>query len=169
MDLNKKFNSFVKNMQKLYKNKNVQKIYKFINNNKFVKFFNKRKSSEIRDPKFRNKVIKRYSKCIVSDTYSKSEVDACHIVPVKDNNNIIKSKDINDVSNGILLNKMLHSTFDKYYWSINPKTFCIEINHKIKKEELGHILKYNEKKLPLEGIDDYFLTIHYKEFKKKMC
>ena len=142
------------------------------NNNKFIKFYHVKKTSELRDPLFRAKIIKQYKKCIVSDIYNKSELEACHIVPLHwltfKNNKLIEGKNINDISNGILLNKFLHTTFDKYYWSIEPKTFHIEINPNIIEQELGHIIKYNGKKLLLEGIDDYFLTIRYKIFKRKI-
>ena len=68
---------------------------------------------------FRNNLIERFQRCIITN----SEIfDACHIVPFSSSSNM-------DVNNGILLNKCHHDYYDKYYWSINPHTYQIEINY----------------------------------------
>jgi len=70
--------------------------------------------------KFRDDIINRDSRCIVSN-FASTECQACHIVPVEDGGNY-------DLNNGVLLNACLHITFDKYLWSINPDTLRIDVN-----------------------------------------
>jgi len=71
---------------------------------------------------FRNGLIKLYgNKCVVSNNNSLEELEASHIVEVKDGGNY-------DISNGLLLEANLHKTFDKYLWTINPDTLIIESN-----------------------------------------
>lgn len=72
--------------------------------------------------KFRDDLIDRDKSCIVSNN-DYDECDAAHIVPLLDSNNY-------DLDNGFLLDKSLHSSFDKHYWCINPETLTIEINKK---------------------------------------
>ena len=70
---------------------------------------------------FRNKLINRFGRCIIT----KTEIfEACHIVPYSE------SEDM-DINNGLLLNKSHHDYYDKYFWSINPYTYNIEINYNL--------------------------------------
>lgn len=71
--------------------------------------------------KFRQLVEDKFKKCVISGN-DIIECDACHIVPLTDDIN-------NNVDNGILLTKSLHTTFDKYLWSINPDTLEVETNN----------------------------------------
>jgi hypothetical protein len=87
-----------------------------ININKY-EFVNKR----IGQAEFRNNLINRFQRCIITN----SEIfDACHIVPFSSSSNM-------DVNNGMLLNKCHHDYYDKYFWSINPYTYQIEINYNL--------------------------------------
>jgi hypothetical protein len=71
---------------------------------------------------FRKGLIEQYSgKCVVSYNDSLEELEASHIVEVKDGGD-------SDISNGLLLEANLHKTFDKYLWTINPDTLIIESN-----------------------------------------
>lgn len=73
---------------------------------------------------FRNGLIKLYgNKCVVSNNDSLEELEASHIVEIKDGGD-------SDISNGLLLEANLHKTFDKYLWAINPDTLVIESNPK---------------------------------------
>ena len=95
---------------------------------------------------YRNAIIKRYNRCIVSNMDNEI-CEASHIIPFAES----KSFDIN---NGLLLNSILHKLFDKYYWSINPKTLCIEIFVPVFKNDIYNILK------PYENIIKYLID-HY--------
>jgi ParB/RepB/Spo0J family partition protein len=119
--------------------------------------------SKVRCPElqmlFRNEIIKRFKTCIVSGlTYEVCE--AAHIVPFSECNNF-------NIDNGLLLNSILHSLFDKYYWSINPETLCLEIFYK--SNDIYEIIKpYNNKKIDI--LCDYpnvilNITIHYNKAK----
>ena len=82
------------------------------------------KGTKIRKPElqslFRKQIIYRYNnRCIISNMY-KSVCEAAHIRPFSETLNF-------EVDNGILLNDILHKLFDKYYWSINPTTLCVEL------------------------------------------
>jgi hypothetical protein len=70
--------------------------------------------------KFRDSLIKRDKSCIVSSN-DFEECDACHIIPFSESNNF-------DIDNGILLDKSLHSSFDKNYWCIHPITLKVILN-----------------------------------------
>lgn len=67
--------------------------------------------------KFREQLVSRDKKCVISG-YVADECEAAHIIPYS----ICKSCEI---SNGLLLNRCLHSLFDNYLFSINPDTLTI--------------------------------------------
>lgn len=71
---------------------------------------------------FRSELLKLYNgTCVVSGNDCEEELEACHIVPFSE-------KGESDLSNGLILERNIHVTFDKYYWSINPDTLVIEVN-----------------------------------------
>ncbi len=71
---------------------------------------------------FRQKLIKKYRCCLLSNT-DYDDCEAAHIVPLAESNNY-------DIDNGLLLDRTLHSSFDKHYWCIDPKTLRVVINEK---------------------------------------
>jgi hypothetical protein len=83
---------------------------------------------------FRKELIKKYNRCIISNSID-IECEACHIIPYSICKNF-------DVDNGLLLSSDLHKTFDKYCWSINPKTLKVEINKNI--NDCGKIKNYED-------------------------
>ena len=83
---------------------------------------------------FRKELIKKYNRCIISNSID-IECEACHIIPYSICKNF-------DIDNGLLLSSDLHKTFDKYCWSINPKTLKVEINKNI--NDCGKIKKYED-------------------------
>lgn len=107
---------------------------------------------------FRQKVLEMYgNKCIISKNDCIAELEACHIVP-------IATEEDYSLNNSLLLERNLHSTFDKYLWSINPNTFMIEVNNKC-----GSIKKYKGNIVELNDNLKNNLYQHYKlflEFKK---
>lgn len=88
--------------------------------------------------KFRDEIIERDTKCIISNTIS-TECQACHIIPVEDGGNY-------NINNGLLLNACLHITFDKYLWTINPVTLKVVLS-KNNRAIVGTIYDYNDKKI----------------------
>ena len=72
---------------------------------------------------FRTELLNKYGKCIISDNTYVDELEACHIVEVKDGGDYY-------INNGIILEANLHKTFDKYLWCINPVTKKVEVKDK---------------------------------------
>jgi hypothetical protein len=68
---------------------------------------------------FRNSLIEKYHKCIITQNETIEELEAAHIVEFRFNGDT-------DISNGLLLEANLHKTFDKYLWTINPDTLLVE-------------------------------------------
>ena len=125
------------------------------NNPKYLKE-NREKQSD-----FRKLLIKKYTCCIISGTRSEYEIEAAHIIPYcEDKYNFY-------LNNGLLLKSNLHKTFDKFLWSINPNTFCIEVKN-ISSDILGEINDYKNKKVEqLDKTDIKLkknLTNHYNKF-----
>ena len=105
---------------------------------------------------FRQKILELYNnKCIVSGNDCIIELEAAHIIPVS-------SQEDYSLHNGLLLERNIHVSFDKYFWSINPETFMIEV-----KDNCGSIKKYEEKKLDLSDEVKSNLREHYNKFKSK--
>ena len=104
------------------------------------------KEQRLDQDSFRKELIKKYNKCIISDSID-IECEACHIIPYS----ICKNFDIN---NGLLLSSDLHKTFDKYLWSINPNTLKVEINKNI--NDCGKIKKYEDTKVNIKINTDLY-------------
>ena len=112
------------------------------------------KQKRMGQQEFRQKVLELYgSKCIVSENDCPAELEACHIIPVATEENY-------SLNNSLLLERNIHSTFDKYLWSINPETFTIEV-----KDNCGSIKKYEGNKLNLSDDLKFNLREHYSSFK----
>ena len=87
---------------------------------------------------FRSSLIDYYgSKCVITGNQNLTELEAAHVVEVKFNGDF-------NISNGLLLSANLHKTFDKYEWTINPKTFQIELANS---NNPGSINQYVGKKI----------------------
>ena len=106
--------------------------------------------------KFRQDIILRDKKCIISDA-DPIECEVAHIIPYSECNSY-------SISNGILLNACLHKLFDKYLFSINPETSIIHISN------INTDLSINMYKNKYINIDSSYkpnLIIHYNKFLKK--
>ena len=107
---------------------------------------------------FRQLLLERFNnRCIVTGNDCPHELEACHIIPVATNENY-------SLENGLLLERNIHNTFDKYYWSINPDTFQIEILNNV---NIGSIKKYQNMKLSLHNNMKDYLREHYNIFMSK--
>jgi ParB family transcriptional regulator, chromosome partitioning protein len=132
--------------------KEKEDIYKL--NNYLVRNSNLQKE-------YRQNIIKRYKKCIISGMFE----DVCEAAHIKPFCEADKESCFN-INNGILLNRVLHKLFDSYDISINPDTLNIEI----KKCKNYEFIKMYENK-HIEILNKYpetiiFLKEHYTEFKK---
>jgi len=105
-----------KNLKETDYNNIIQKIKEKNNNSIYI-------NTNVRNPQLQNEyrkaIIQRFDKCIISD-YDSEVCEAAHIISFSESENF-------EIDNGLLLNCVLHNLFDKYYWSINPDTFCIKI------------------------------------------
>ena len=107
---------------------------------------------------FRKELIKKYNRCIISNSIN-IECEACHIIPYSICKNF-------DIDNGLLLSSDLHKTFDKYCWSINPKTLKVEINKNI--NDCGKIKNYEDTTVNIKLNNRLYnnLSYHYNIFSK---
>ena len=142
-----------KNLKESDYNNIIQKIKEKNNNSIYI-------NTNVRNPQLQNEyrkaIIQRFKKCIISD-YDCEVCEAAHIIPFSESENF-------EIDNGLLLNCVLHNLFDKYYWSINPDTFCIEI-FKPDTSNIYSILKEYDNKY-IEILKEYpkikeYLKNHY--------
>ena len=96
-----------------------------------IKIVKSNSNARLSQSEFRDILIKKYSgKCVITQNDSLEELEAAHIVEIKDLGEY-------DSSNGLLLEANLHKTFDKYYWAINPDTMIIESDPKNKTKSIA--------------------------------
>ena len=106
---------------------------------------------------FKKNLLDLYDgKCIITNNDCEKELNACHIIPVKDGGDY-------SCNNGLILECNLHATFDDFLWSINPKTMKIEINSN---KNIGSIKKYEGKKLNMDMNPFLYSNLewHYEKF-----
>ncbi len=118
------------------------------------------KKARLNQKEFRNELIKKYdNKCIISNSDCLTELDACHIIEHAEETNY-------SVSNGLLLKKNLHASFDNNLWCINPNTLTIEIKKDI---NVGEIKLYENNKINIDIDNDLYLNLlsKYKLFINK--
>ena len=119
------------------------------------------KKKRLHQTEFRQKLLEKYNNsCIITGIDCEAELTACHIIPISEDENY-------DIDNGLLLVENLHKTFDKYLWSINPKTKQIIV--KDCKDMKTSINQYKNKCLDLD-ITPYMyanLLQHYNLFLSK--
>ncbi len=112
--------------------------------------------------KFREKIIDRDKECVITNSGCEM-CEAAHIIPHCES----EVYDKYNIDNGILLNAAIHKLFDKYLWSINPKTSQVEISNKILNNSKYNINNYINKKIKLNKNQLENLKHHYKLFCKK--
>ena len=83
---------------------------------------------------FRKCLLAFYNnECIITGNNVSEILQACHILPYSFCQDNCKDKEF-DINNGIILESSMHILFDKFYFSINPVTQCIELGNKIKNQ-----------------------------------
>ena len=106
---------------------------------------------------FRKQLLQKFNnKCIVTGENCIDELEACHIIPINENESY-------NLNNGIILISNLHKTFDKYLWSINPETFTIEIKNNV---NVGNIKHYMGQKINIVLNNELInnMKYHYNKF-----
>lgn len=110
--------------------------------------------------KFRNAIIARDQRCIVTDI-GFIVCEACHIVPFSSGSD---SENF-DPNNGILLECGLHKLFDMYCMSIDPTTSTVHFNKKILDDpDYEQLHRYENKQVNLSEKTKKYLRKHYDHF-----
>ena len=108
--------------------------------------------------KFRDALVTKYVKCIVSG-YSAKMCEACHVEPYSKHQN-------NDPDNGLLLNRCLHVLFDSYLFTINADTLECSFHPKLIREPgYEDVVRYHGEKV--DGLSQKtrdYLKEHNKQF-----
>jgi len=115
------------------------------------------KKKRMGQQEFRDGLFKMYSNtCVINGNDCNVELEAAHIVPYAESGSY-------DLSNGLLLTSTFHKTFDKYLWSINPNTLCVEV---APGKNVGQISKWVGKKVKLNITSELLanLSSHYSKF-----
>lgn len=107
---------------------------------------------------FRNQLIDRYGKCIVTGNHEK-RCEACHIIPFSECNQFCEY----DTDNGILLDAGLHKLFDNYMLSINPQTMHVVIS-KVYLDSDPNLKKYNEIEVNIDQKSINYIKKHYANY-----
>lgn len=109
-------------------------------------------TTRIGQDEFRNALIKRYGKCIITDD-DPQMCQACHIIPFKECNNY-------QIDNGLLMTASLHKLFDDYDMTID------HINHIIKfSKNYSNWSRYHGKRLDnISNVISKKLKIHNERF-----
>ena len=108
--------------------------------------------------KFREEILKRDKKCVISGEGELS-CEAAHIKPF----NNCKEEDKYDLNNGLLLGSSIHKLFDKYLWSINNNKVVVS-NKILNNSAYYYINKYDNKIIHLNKKQKENMLSHYKIF-----
>ena len=121
--------------------------------NDYLRITNENELNRMLQNNFHNNLLKKYKKCIITG-HDIEECEACHIIP-------LEIKFSYDITNGLLLSSSLHKLFDKFMWSINPNTQCIEIKQT---SSIYLIHNYNNKYINLDTETLKNISWHYEKF-----
>lgn len=106
---------------------------------------------------FKQDLIERYQKCIITDT-SYKVCQACHIIPFSK----CEDKDKYDINNGLLLRADLHILFDNGIFKINPDSLQVELSGEILNDDNMKIYhEYSGKKLNINKNSVFYLRQIY--------
>ena len=136
-----------------YKSKELLNIdLEFLTKNIYNISLITQKITRLSQKEFRKELLKKYGKCLISNNTCIDELEACHLVEVKDDGDY-------NINNGIILEANFHKTFDRNIWCINPYTKMIEV----KNGTNSSINKYMNKIL---DIDDDIMDNLIKRYQK---
>lgn len=93
-----------------------------------------------------------------------SSIDKAHNI-LYQAENIEGENALNDIGNGLLLNKCFHTMYDKYLFSINPQNNILVFSQNITDSEYYHnYIKYNNTYINIPYECNQYLLSHYKKF-----
>ena len=137
-----------------YESKNLLNIdLEFLVNNVYDVTIIDNKNIRLSQEEFRTQLLEKYGKCLITENTCVYELEACHIIEVKDGGDYY-------IENGLILEANLHNTFDKYLWCINPYTKKIEI----KENHFSSINRYYNKEIDIDDSILENLIIRYNKF-----
>lgn len=108
--------------------------------------------------KFREALLEKYKKCVVTGCDVTDVLEAAHIEPYADGGDPT-------VQNGLLLRSDIHTLFDLDLLGINPDGFTVELNPACNHEPY---CTYSSQKLLLTDVDCNALKERYKLFQKRL-
>lgn len=77
-------------------------------------------------PQFRKELLEIYQKCVVTGCDAEESLEAAHIYPYR-------GEQTNIASNGLLLRSDIHTLFDRYLITIDPKDYRVKIAPSLRK------------------------------------
>ena len=118
------------------------------------------REQRIGQEEFRNQLLQRYRGCIVTKNTHTAELEAAHLIPHHNGRD-------QTINNGIILEANLHKTFDKYQWSINPRTSTVITTKRGKATNgSGSIDKYQGMVVHVHPDSTQYLEHHYNHFSR---
>lgn len=108
--------------------------------------------------KFREALLEKYKKCVVTGCDITDVMEAAHIEPYASGGDPT-------VQNGLLLRSDIHTLFDLDLLGINPDGFVVELNPACDYEPYCN---YRSLRLPLTDVDCNALKERYKLFQKRL-
>lgn len=134
----------------------------------FKRFFNinfSQKELELKEKRtgqelFRDKIIQRDKKCIITGN-SPLMCEAAHIIPFNESTDEQKY----DINNGILLNAGYHRLFDELQISIDPITCRVVVGDGFKNDT--SVNKYDGQHVNINKETKKYLKTHYQQFQNK--
>ena len=171
----------LENVYDIMKKMNISEIEKYIkeNNNEDIyhemilfvaydlygyEFDDDKMSEKLKRSKqhiFKKRLLEKYKKCIITGEEDEAVLEACHITQYSKCDDLDKY----DINNGLLMTANMHSSFDKYHFTIDQYGTIIKSN-KTKVKELQNM---NNKKIniKLNSAIKKHLKIHNNEFFKR--
>jgi hypothetical protein len=129
--------------------------FDFLAYNVYMTILYENNEEEIDQLEFKEQLLEKFNdKCIISG--SECELDICQLVKHPNNTHYL-------LSNGIILKENLHTTFNKYLWSINPDTLKVEIKDDL---NIGEIKNYENTIIRIKVNNEMYLNLlnHYNIF-----
>lgn len=151
------YNDLIKNTEYMIENIEfaLYDLYEFDPENTDYKLKEIRKNQH----KFKNTVIERDVKCVITNKFIEV-CQVCHIIP----HCISSDEQKYDPNNGLLLSADIHILFDKHNLSINPETSSVVLNTKLLLN--NEYKQYHNKHLSLNKKQLEYLQDHWQTFNK---
>lgn len=107
---------------------------------------------------FRDALFRTYSgRCVVSGCTVPEALEAAHIVPHTGD------PTWDQAENGLLLRRDLHSLFDAFLWSVEPKSSSLQVSERLKSTDYA---KLADRKVRHKAATE-LLRFHYIQFRKR--